>query len=92
MVYSEIPKYKNHAVYQAEKIYRPLLRFSREVIIGLPISAFMAFCLDDLPKTNEVQTFSYTVEPLSKRFSLVKLKAGENFNHWNTLSISRIEI
>ncbi|MBU1053557.1 MAG: SH3 domain-containing protein [Proteobacteria bacterium] len=31
-------------------------------------------------------------EPLSKRFSLVKLKAGENFNHRNTVSISRIEI
>nr|CBX28305.1 unknown protein [uncultured Desulfobacterium sp.] len=26
----------------------------------------------------------YSEEPLSKRFSLVKVKAGENFNHRNT--------
>ncbi|MBU4034889.1 MAG: hypothetical protein KKA35_00520, partial [Proteobacteria bacterium] len=31
-------------------------------------------------------------EPLSKRFSLVKVKAGENFNRRNTWSISRIKI
>jgi len=31
-------------------------------------------------------------EPISKRFSLVKIKAGENFNRRNTLSILRIEI
>ncbi|MBU3946777.1 MAG: hypothetical protein KJ826_00960, partial [Proteobacteria bacterium] len=30
--------------------------------------------------------------PLSKRFSLVKVKAGENFNRRNTWSISRIKI
>jgi hypothetical protein len=32
------------------------------------------------------------MELISKRFSLVKVKAGENFNRRNTLSISRIEI
>ncbi len=32
------------------------------------------------------------LEPVSKCFSLVKLKAGENFNHRNTWSISRIKI
>nr|CBX27064.1 unknown protein [uncultured Desulfobacterium sp.] len=32
------------------------------------------------------------IEPLSKRFSLVKVKADENFNHRNTFSISRIKI
>jgi len=31
-------------------------------------------------------------EPLSKRFSLVKVKAGENFNRRNTWSIERIKI
>jgi len=31
-------------------------------------------------------------EPVSKRFSLVKVKAGEHFNRKNTLSILRIEI
>nr|CBX31265.1 unknown protein [uncultured Desulfobacterium sp.] len=31
------------------------------------------------------------MEPLSKRFSLVKVKAGENFNYRNTFSISRIK-
>ncbi|MBU4009271.1 MAG: hypothetical protein KJ882_00785, partial [Proteobacteria bacterium] len=31
-------------------------------------------------------------EPLSKRFSLVKVKAGENINRRNTWSISRIKI
>ncbi len=31
-------------------------------------------------------------EQISKRFSLVKLKAGENFNQRNILNISRIEI
>jgi len=31
-------------------------------------------------------------EPLSKRFSLVKVKAGENFNRRNTWGISRIKI
>jgi len=31
-------------------------------------------------------------EPISKRFSLVKVKAGEYFNRKNTLSILRIEI
>ncbi|MBU4010703.1 MAG: hypothetical protein KJ882_08050, partial [Proteobacteria bacterium] len=30
--------------------------------------------------------------PLSKRFSLVKVKADENFNRRNTWSISRIKI
>jgi len=34
----------------------------------------------------------YLSEPLSKRFSLVKVKAGENFNRRNTWSISRIKI
>ncbi|MBU4009781.1 MAG: hypothetical protein KJ882_03360, partial [Proteobacteria bacterium] len=33
-----------------------------------------------------------TREPLSKRFSLVKVKADENFNRRNTWSISRIKI
>jgi hypothetical protein len=32
------------------------------------------------------------LEPISKRFSLVKVKAGEYFNRKNTLSILRIEI
>jgi len=31
-------------------------------------------------------------EPISKRFSLVKVKAGEYFNRKNTLSILRVEI
>jgi hypothetical protein len=31
-------------------------------------------------------------EVVSKRFSLVKVKAGDNFNRRNTRSISRIEI
>jgi len=31
-------------------------------------------------------------EPVSKRFSLVKVKESENFNHRNTLSILRIKI
>jgi len=31
-------------------------------------------------------------EPVSKRFSLFKVEEGENFNHRNTLSISRIKI
>jgi hypothetical protein len=31
-------------------------------------------------------------EPISKRFSLVKVKAGAHFNRKNTLSILRIEI
>jgi len=31
-------------------------------------------------------------EPVSKRFSLFKVKEGEDFNHRNTLSISRIKI
>jgi len=35
---------------------------------------------------------SYTPEPISKRFSLVKLKAGDNFNRWHTKRIPRIEI
>jgi len=34
----------------------------------------------------------YFIEPLSKRLSLVKVKAGENFNRRNTWSISRIKI
>jgi hypothetical protein len=33
-----------------------------------------------------------STEPISKRFSLVKIKAGEYFNRKNTLSILRIEI
>jgi len=33
-----------------------------------------------------------TTEPLLKRFSLVKVKAGENFNRRNTWSISRMKI
>jgi hypothetical protein len=32
------------------------------------------------------------IEPLSKRFSLVKLKAGDDFNRRNIKRISRIEI
>jgi len=32
------------------------------------------------------------MEPLSKRFSLVKVKADENFNRRNTWGISRIKI
>ena len=35
---------------------------------------------------------SYIREPISKRFSLVKVKAGEYFKRKNTLSILRIEI
>jgi hypothetical protein len=31
-------------------------------------------------------------EPISKRFSLAKVKADQNFNRRNTLGISRIEI
>jgi hypothetical protein len=31
-------------------------------------------------------------EPISKRFSLAEVKAGENFNRRNTWRISRIEI
>jgi len=31
-------------------------------------------------------------EPVSKRFSLVNVKAGENFNRMNTLGIFRIKI
>ncbi len=31
-------------------------------------------------------------EPVSKRFSLFKVKEGENFNHRNTFSISRIKM
>jgi protein-S-isoprenylcysteine O-methyltransferase Ste14 len=31
-------------------------------------------------------------EVVSKRFSLVKVKAGDHFNRRNTLSISRIEM
>jgi len=31
-------------------------------------------------------------EPVSKRFSLVKVKAGESFNRRNTLGILRIKI
>jgi len=31
-------------------------------------------------------------EPVSKRFSLFKVKEGENFNHRNTWSISRIAL
>ena len=31
-------------------------------------------------------------EPVSKRFGLFKVKEGENFNHSNTFSISRIKI
>ena len=38
------------------------------------------------------QTKILIQEPLSKRFGLVKVKAGENFNHRNTFSISRIKI
>jgi hypothetical protein len=34
----------------------------------------------------------YTAEPISKRFSLAKVKADQNFNRRNTLGISRIEI
>jgi hypothetical protein len=36
--------------------------------------------------------YFYSPEPISKRFSLVKVKAGEYFNRKNTLSILRIEI
>ena len=36
--------------------------------------------------------YGNTNEPLSKRFSLVKVKAGENFNRRNTWSILRIKI
>jgi len=38
--------------------------------------------------------FKMATEPISKRFSLVKVKvkAGEHFNRKNTLSILRIEI
>lgn len=32
------------------------------------------------------------MEPISKRFSSAELKAGDNFNRRNTLSLSRIEI
>jgi hypothetical protein len=32
------------------------------------------------------------IEPFSKRFSLVKIKAGDHFNRRNTMSISRIEM
>jgi hypothetical protein len=35
---------------------------------------------------------SYILEVVSKRFSLVKVKAGDHFNRRNTLSISRIEM
>ncbi|MBU4034986.1 MAG: hypothetical protein KKA35_01005, partial [Proteobacteria bacterium] len=38
-----------------------------------------------------IYKFIYNKEPLSKRFSLVKVKAGENFNRRNTWSISRIK-
>jgi len=31
-------------------------------------------------------------EPVSKHFSLFKVKEGKNFNHRNTLSISSIKI
>jgi hypothetical protein len=34
----------------------------------------------------------WSVEVVSKRFSLVKIKAGDHFNRRNTLSISRIEM
>ena len=34
----------------------------------------------------------HSFESISKRFSLVKIKTGENFNRRNTLSILRIEI
>jgi len=36
--------------------------------------------------------YIYKQEPISKRFSLVKIKAGEHFNRKNTLSILRLEI
>jgi hypothetical protein len=39
-----------------------------------------------------VQVNFSTAEPISKRFSLAEVKAGENFNRRNTRSISRIEI
>jgi len=43
------------------------------------------------PFVNGGKSF-YILEPLSKRFSLVKVKADENFNRRNTWSISRIKI
>ncbi len=32
------------------------------------------------------------LETFAKRPILIQFKAGDNFNHWNTLSISRIKI
>jgi hypothetical protein len=43
----------------------------------------------DLPFPNEHGFFS---EPVSKRFSLSKVKDGANFTHRNTARISRIKI
>jgi hypothetical protein len=40
---------------------------------------------------NKTHTF-YSKAPVLKRFSLVKLKAGENFNRRNTWRILRIKI
>ena len=49
-----------------------------------------------LPEVFEVHgdnsILMHATEPISKRFSLVKVKAGEDFNRKNTLSILRIEI
>ncbi|MBU1055103.1 MAG: hypothetical protein KKC46_14935 [Proteobacteria bacterium] len=44
-------------------------------------------------RNSSIQTINQqAIEPLSKRFSLVKLKTGDNFNRRNTLSISRIAL
>jgi hypothetical protein len=40
----------------------------------------------------ETAMFILPSEPISKRFSLAEVKAGENFNRRNTRSISRLEI
>jgi len=45
-----------------------------------------------IPDTDGCFCKRLTIEPISKRFSLVKVKAGKNFNRRNTLSILRIEI
>ena len=39
-----------------------------------------------------VKCLKLQYEPVSKRFSLFKVKEGENFSHRNTWSISRIAL
>jgi hypothetical protein len=75
-----------------DKLGQPgALDFLVAFLPSLNDSATKSMLLVQRPKAC-FSTQSQYGELISKRFSLVKVKAGENFNRRNTLSISRIEI